>query len=140
MWLRAGSGAEGAWLVDGSGAEGAWLRAGSVAAGRGLRSEAVRKGHGGGWNRPEVRRPGRGLGRKWGAWGRGLRLSPPPSVMAAVYDVLTGAAVRRLAHPGGCVRDVCWHPAGGRLVSASVRGGGTSGLGGGVVGGYTSGF
>lgn len=63
------------------------------------------------------------------------RLAPPPgsdgglflgtgcaSGAVIVYDVLTGAAVRRLAHPGGCVRDVCWHPAGGRLVSASWDG------------------
>eukprot|EP00076_Gallus_gallus_P033864 XP_024999402.1 DDB1- and CUL4-associated factor 11 [Gallus gallus] len=73
------------------------------------------------------------------------RLAPPPgsdgglflgtgcaSGAVIVYDVLTGAAVRRLAHPGGCVRDVCWHPAGGarqRLVGRhrpplGFRGGG----------------
>lgn len=39
-----------------------------------------------------------------------------------VYDVVSGSSVRRLSHPGGCVRDVCWHPDGGRLVSASWDG------------------
>ncbi|XP_071885888.1 DDB1- and CUL4-associated factor 11 [Anas platyrhynchos] len=39
-----------------------------------------------------------------------------------VYDVLTGRAVRRLANHGGCVRDVCWHPQGAELASASWDG------------------
>ncbi|XP_074424188.1 DDB1- and CUL4-associated factor 11 isoform X4 [Larus michahellis] len=59
------------------------------------------------------------------------RLAPPPGLFLAagsasgavlVYDVLSGRAVRRLTNHGACVRDVCWHPQGGALATASWDG------------------